>query len=477
MKYETVIGLEIHAELATKTKIFCGCTTSFGGEENTHCCPGCLGLPGTLPVLNQKVVEYAVKAGLATNCTINRFSRFDRKNYFYPDLPKAYQVSQYYYPLCEKGHLEIKGTFGSKKVGITRIHIEEDAGKLLHDTEDGSTLVDYNRGGVPLIEIVSEPDMRSAEEARLYAEKIKTILEYTGVSDCRMQEGSLRFDVNLSVRPEGSSGFGTRTEIKNLNSFRALVNAIENESARQVKVLESGGEVVQETRKWDDVTGKNTSLRSKEEAHDYRYFPDPDLVPVVLDGEYIDRIKRELPELPDTRSKRYVEEWGLPEYDAGVITASLPLASFFEECVKEYGGEPKAVSNWVMGELMRMLNEKGIEADGIPFPAAYLAGLLRLVDDGTISGSAAKRVFTEMFETGEQPKVLVERLGLSQISDERVLTEIIKKVMDKNPKSVEDYRSGTTKAMGFLVGQTMKETRGKANPALVNKILKKLLEE
>ncbi|NLZ90987.1 MAG: Asp-tRNA(Asn)/Glu-tRNA(Gln) amidotransferase subunit GatB [Clostridiales bacterium] len=477
MKYETVIGLEIHAELATKTKIFCGCTTSFGGEENTHCCPGCLGLPGTLPVLNQKVVEYAVKAGLATNCTINRFSRFDRKNYFYPDLPKAYQVSQYYYPLCEKGHLEIKGTFGSKKVGITRIHIEEDAGKLLHDTEDGSTLVDYNRGGVPLIEIVSEPDMRSAEEARLYAEKIKSILEYTGVSDCRMQEGSLRFDVNLSVRPEGSSGFGTRTEIKNLNSFRALVNAIENESARQVKVLESGGEVVQETRKWDDVTGKNTSLRSKEEAHDYRYFPDPDLVPVVLDEEYIDRIKRELPELPDVRSRRYVEEWGLPEYDAGVITASLPLASFFEECVKEYGGDPKAVSNWVMGELMRMLNEKGIEADGIPFPAAHLAGILRLVDDGTISGSAAKRVFTEMFETGEQPKVLVERLGLSQISDERVLTEIIKKVMDKNPKSVEDYRSGTTKAMGFLVGQTMKETRGKANPALVNKILKKLLEE
>ncbi|HZX46701.1 MAG TPA: Asp-tRNA(Asn)/Glu-tRNA(Gln) amidotransferase subunit GatB [Clostridia bacterium] len=477
MKYETVIGLEIHAELATETKIFCGCTTRFGGKENTHCCPVCLGMPGVLPVLNRKVVEYAVKAGLATNCTINRFSRFDRKNYFYPDLPKAYQVSQYYYPLCEKGYLEIRGTFGSKKVGITRIHIEEDAGKLLHDAEDGSTLVDYNRGGVPLIEIVSEPDMRSAEEARLYAEKIKSILEYTGVSDCRMQEGSLRFDVNLSVRPEGSNGLGTRTEIKNLNSFRALVNAIENESARQVKVLESGGEVVQETRKWDDVTGKNTSLRSKEEAHDYRYFPDPDLVPVVLDEEYIDRVKRELPELPDVRSRRYVEEWGLPEYDAGVITASLPLASFFEECVKEYGGDPKAVSNWVMGELMRMLNEKGIEADGIPFPAAHLAGILRLVDDGTISGSAAKRVFTEMFETGEQPKVLVERLGLSQISDEKVLTEVIKRVMDKNPKSVEDYRSGATKAMGFLVGQTMKETRGKANPALVNKILKQLLDE
>ncbi len=477
MKYETVIGLEIHAELATETKIFCGCTTRFGGEENTHCCPVCLGMPGVLPVLNRKVVEYAVKAGLATNCKINRFSKLDRKNYFYPDLPKAYQISQYDLPLCKEGYLEIKGDFGSKRIGITRIHIEEDAGKLLHDAEDGSTLVDYNRGGVPLIEIVSEPDMRSAEEARLYAEKIKSILEYTGVSDCRMQEGSLRFDVNLSVRPEGSSGLGTRTEIKNLNSFRALVNAIENESTRQVKVLESGGEVVQETRKWDDVTGKNTSLRSKEEAHDYRYFPDPDLVPVVLDEEYIDRIKRELPELPDVRSRRYVEEWGLPEYDAGVITASLPLASFFEECVKEYGGDPKAVSNWVMGELMRMLNEKGIEADGIPFPATHLAGLLRLVDDGTISGSAAKRVFTEMFETGEQPKVLVERLGLSQISDEKVLTEVIKRVMDKNPKSVEDYRSGATKAMGFLVGQTMKETRGKANPALVNKILKQLLDE
>jgi aspartyl-tRNA(Asn)/glutamyl-tRNA(Gln) amidotransferase subunit B len=477
MKYETVIGLEIHAELATDTKIFCGCTTAFGGEENTHCCPVCLGLPGTLPVLNRKVIEYAVKAGLSTNCEISGFSKLDRKNYFYPDLPKAYQISQYDQPVCKNGYLEIRGDFGSKRIGITRIHIEEDAGKLLHEAEDGSTLVDYNRGGVPLIEIVSEPDMRSAEEARLYAEKIKSILEYTGVSDCRMQEGSLRFDVNLSVRPEGSEKLGTRTEMKNLNSFRALVNAIENESRRQIGVLESGGLLLQETRKWDDVTGENTSLRSKEEAQDYRYFPEPDLVPVLLDEEYIEGIRRKLPELPEVRNERYIREWGLPEYDAGVITASLPLAVFFEECVKSYGGGPKTVSNWVMGELMRLLNEKGIEADQIPIPPGHLADLLKLVDGGTVSSSAAKKVFEEMFETGEQPEKLVERLGLSQISDEQALTDIIRKVMEENPQSVEDYRGGTTKAMGFLVGQTMRRTKGKANPALVNKILKQLLEQ
>lgn len=477
MKYETVIGLEIHAELDTNTKIFCSCTTEFGGKENTHCCPGCLGLPGTLPVLNKKAVEYAVKAGLATNCTINEFSKFDRKNYFYPDLPKAYQISQYDQPLCEKGFLDIRGSFGSKKIGITRIHMEEDAGKLLHETNDGTSLADYNRGGIPLIEIVSEPDMRSAEEARLYAEKIKAILEYIEVSDCRMQEGSLRFDVNLSIRPEGSRKLGTRTEIKNLNSFRSLENAIENERARQIRVLETGGQLVQETRKWDDETGENTSMRSKEEAHDYRYFPDPDLVPIVLDREYIDGIREELPELPDVRSKRYVEEWGLPEYDAGIITAALPMAEFFEECVEEYDGQPKTVSNWVMGELMRILNEKGMETQQIPFPARHLADLLKLVDDGTVSSSAAKKVFEEMFETGEKPAKLVERLGLSQISDEQALTGIIKKVMDENPKSVEDYRSGTKKALGFLVGQTMRGTKGKANPALVNKILKQLLDK
>jgi aspartyl-tRNA(Asn)/glutamyl-tRNA(Gln) amidotransferase subunit B len=476
MKYETVIGLEIHAELATDTKIFCSCTTQFGGDENTHCCPICLGLPGVLPVLNKRVVEYAVRAGLATNCTISGFSKLDRKNYFYPDLPKAYQISQYDLPLCKEGYLEIKGGFGSKKIGITRIHIEEDAGKLLHETGDGTTLVDYNRCGVPLIEIVSEPDLRSAEEARLYAEKIKAILEYTQVSDCRMQEGSLRFDVNLSVRSKGSNKLGTRTEMKNLNSFRALVNAIENETKRQIEVMESGGRVVQETRKWDDVTGVNISLRSKEEAHDYRYFPEPDLVPVVLEEEFIDRIRKELPELPDIRTERYISEWGLPGYDAGVITASLPMAAFFEECVKEYGGDPKTVSNWVMGELMRMLNEKGIEAQQIPFPAGHLAGLLKLVDRGTVSSSAAKKVFTEMFETGEEPGKLVDSLGLVQISDEQALTGIIKKVMEANPQSVEDYRGGATKALAFLVGRTMRETKGKANPALVNKILKQLLE-
>lgn len=477
MKYETIIGLEIHAELCTKTKIFCDCTTEFGGEENTHCCPICIGLPGVLPVLNERAVEYAVKAGIATNCEIAEFSKLDRKNYFYPDLPKAYQISQYDLPLCKNGYIEIDTGEGKKRIGITRIHIEEDAGKLLHDTEDGSTLVDYNRCGVPLIEIVSEPDMRTAEEARLYAEKIKSILEYIGVSDCKMQEGSLRFDVNLSVRPQGSTGLGTRTEMKNLNSFKALVNAIENESRRQIEVLESGGEIVQETRKWDDVKGINTSLRSKEEAHDYRYFPEPDLVPVVLGRDYIEGLRRELPELPHVKKERYVREFGLPEYDAGVITASLPVALFFEECVDKYGGEPKTVSNWVMGELMRILNEKGMNPEEIPFPPGYMAELLKMVDRGTISGSAAKKVFTEMFESCEKPEAIVRRLGLVQINDENALKEVIRKVLEANPRSVEDYRQGKEKALGFLVGQTMRETRGKANPQLVNKILKGLLDE
>lgn len=475
MKYETVIGLEIHAELCTETKIFCGCTTAFGGDENTHCCPICLGLPGVLPVLNGKAVEYAVKAGISTNCSIAEFSKLDRKNYFYPDLPKAYQVSQYDLPLCSGGYIEIDTEDGPKKIGITRIHIEEDAGKLLHDTGDGSTLIDYNRCGVPLIEIVSEPDMRSAEEARAYAEKIKSILEYIGVSDCKMQEGSLRFDVNLSVRPAGSTKLGTRTEMKNLNSFKALVNAIENEKVRQIALIESGGEVVQETRKWDDIRGVNTSMRSKEEAHDYRYFPEPDLVPVVLERDYVEGLKAGLPELPYVKLERYIREYGLPEYDAGVITASLPMALFFEECVGIYGGEPKTVSNWVMGELLRILNEKGMEPAQIPFPAKHLAALLELVDRGTISGSAAKKVFTEMFETGEEPEVLVRSLGLLQINDEDELKAVIQAIIDANPQSVEDYKAGKEKALGFLVGQTMKETRGKANPQVVNKLLKELL--
>lgn len=477
MKYETVIGLEIHAELSTKTKIFCDCTTEFGGQENTHCCPICIGLPGVLPVLNEKVVEYAVKAGVATSCDIAEFSKLDRKNYFYPDLPKAYQISQFDLPLCKGGYIDIETENDSKKIGITRIHIEEDAGKLIHDTGDGSTLVDYNRCGVPLIEIVSEPDMRCAEEARAYAEKIKSILEYIEVSDCKMQEGSLRFDVNLSIRPEGSTEFGTRTEMKNLNSFRSLVNSIENEKKRQIKVIEDGGKIVQETRKWDDAKGKNTSLRSKEEAHDYRYFPEPDLVPVILERNYIDKLKSELPELPHVKKERYIKELGLPEYDAGIITASLYVARFFEKCMDNYRGDAKTVSNWVMGELMRILNDRGMEADEIPFPPEHLVQLLELIDKGTISGSAAKKVFENMFDSKEKPAVIVEKLGLVQISDEGALKEIVEKIMQNNPGSVEDYKNGKKKAFGFLVGQTMRETKGKANPQLVNRILKELLDE
>ncbi|MCX7841578.1 MAG: Asp-tRNA(Asn)/Glu-tRNA(Gln) amidotransferase subunit GatB [Clostridia bacterium] len=471
MDYEVVIGLEVHAELSTKSKIYCSCTTEFGGEENTHCCPICTGMPGVLPVLNEKAVEFAVKAGLATNCSIAEFSKQDRKNYFYPDLPKAYQTSQYDLPLCKGGYIDIDVGENTKRIGITRIHIEEDAGKLMHDEWDTGTLVDYNRCGVPLIEIVSEPDIRSAEEAKAYMENLKAILEYIEVSDCKMQEGSLRADVNLSVRPRGQKEFGTRTEMKNLNSFRSIVRAIEAETQRQIREIESGGVIVQETRRWDDNKGVSYAMRSKEEAHDYRYFPEPDLVPIVLDSEYIEGIRQSLPELPDARKKRYISGFGLPEYDAAILTASKRLSDFFEEAVAACNN-PKAVSNWIMGDMMRILKERNSEEEAIPFPAEYLAKLIGLIEKGVISGTIAKKVFEKMFESGKSPEAIVKEEGLEVVSDEGALAAIVKKILDANPQSVADYKSGKEKAFGFLVGQAMRETKGKANPQLINKILK-----
>lgn len=476
MEYEIVVGLEVHAELATKSKIYCGCTTQFGGEENTHCCPICTGMPGVLPVLNKSVVEFAVRAGLATNCEIADFSKQDRKNYFYPDLPKAYQTSQYDLPLCKNGHIDIEVDGAVKRIGITRIHIEEDAGKLMHDEWETGTLVDYNRCGVPLVEIVSEPDIRSAEEAKAYIENLKAILEYTEVSDCKMQEGSLRADVNLSVRPKGQKEFGTRTEMKNLNSFRAIVRAIEAETKRQISVLEEGGTVQQETRRWDDNKGYSYAMRSKEEAHDYRYFPEPDLTPIVLSREYVEAIRSSLPELPEARKKRYVSEYGLPEYDAGMLTSSKLLADFFEEAVAK-SSNAKAVSNWIMGDLMRILKEKNMEVEEIPFPAEYLAKLIALIDKGTISGTIAKKVFEKMFNSKKDPEVIVKEEGLEVVNDEGALVAVVQKILQNNPQSVADYKSGKEKAFGFLVGQAMKETRGKASPQVINKILKQELDK
>lgn len=475
MPYEIVIGLEVHAELSTKSKIFCGCTTAFGGDVNTHTCPICTGMPGTLPVLNKKVVEYAVKAGLATNCKIAEFSKQDRKNYFYPDLPKAYQISQYDLPLCQNGHIDIEANGETKRIGITRIHIEEDAGKLLHDQDATGTLIDYNRCGVPLIEIVSEPDIRSAEEAKSYVEHIKAILEYIEVSDCKMQEGSLRADVNLSVRPVGSQTFGTRTEMKNLNSFRSIVRAIEAESQRQIQELENGGTVFQETRRWDDNKGFSYAMRSKEEAHDYRYFPDPDLIPIVISRSWLDSLESELPELPGTRRNRYMSEYGLPSYDAYILTSSKVLANFFEEAVK-HCNNAKSVSNWMMGDLMRQLKDRNLEMDQIPFPAEHLASLIQLIDSGKITGTIAKKVFDKMFNSGKTANEIVREESLEVVNDETAILAIIEKVMTANPKSVEDYKSGKQQALGFLVGQTMREAKGKADPQVVNTLLRSALE-
>ena len=468
--YEVVIGLEVHAELATKTKIFCSCPTEFGGEPNTHCCPICMAMPGTLPVLNEKVVEYAVKAGLATNCEISRNSKNDRKNYFYPDLPKAYQISQFDKPLCEKGYIEIEDKNGEKKIiGLTRIHIEEDAGKLNHDEFSGGSLVDLNRAGVPLIEIVSEPDMRSSDEAEKYLRKLKSILEYIEVSDCKMQEGSLRADVNVSVRKKGETKLGTRTEMKNMNSFRSIVRGIEYEIGRQIEVLESGQKVEQETLRWDDVSGKTFSMRDKEDAQDYRYFPEPDLVAIRLSEEYIQNIKNSLPELPESRRRRYLEEYKLSERDAKLITASKYLSDLFEKTTKKTNNA-KAACNWILSDISRILNEKEMEANDIPFSADNLAELITLIEKGTISSAIAKKVIEELFENPKEPSKIIEEKGWIQISDEGAIKEVVLKILEENSQSVQDYKCGKDRAIGFLVGQAMKQTKGKANPQMLNKM-------
>ena len=468
--YEVVIGLEVHAELSTKTKIFCPCPTEFGAEPNTHTCPICMAMPGTLPVLNEKVVEYAVKAGLATNCEISRNCKNDRKNYFYPDLPKSYQISQFDKPLCERGYVEIEEENGEKKkIRLTRIHIEEDAGKLNHSELSGGSLVDLNRAGVPLIEIVSEPDLRSSEEAEKYLRKLKSILEYIEVSDCKMQEGSFRADVNVSVRKKGAKEYGTRTEMKNMNSFRAIVRGIEYEVERQIEVLENGGKVEQETLRWDDVSGRTFPMRDKEDAQDYRYFPEPDLVAIRLSDEYIENVKKTLPELPERRKKRYLEDYGLSQKDATLLTASKYLSDLFEGTLNIYG-KPKAIANWILSDISRILNEKEIEANEIPFTSKELAKVIEVIDKGTISSAIAKKIIEELFENPKNPEDIIKEKGWVQISDEGAIKEVVLKILDKNPQSISDYKAGKDRALGFLVGQAMKETKGKANPQILNKM-------
>ena len=473
--YEVVIGLEVHAELATKTKIFCSCPTEFGGEPNTHCCPICMAMPGTLPVLNEKVVEYAVKAGLATNCTISQDSKNDRKNYFYPDLPKAYQISQYDKPLCENGSVEIETKDGKKTIRIERIHIEEDAGKLNHSEFGGGSLIDLNRAGVPLIETVSKPDMRSAQEAESYLRKLKSIFEYIEVSDCKMQEGSLRADVNVSVHKPGEP-LGTRTEMKNMNSFRSIVRAIEYEIDRQIDVIEAGGKVEQETLRWDDVSGKTFSMRDKEDADDYRYFPDPDLVAIRLSDEYIENVRKSLPELPESRKARYIEEYNLTEKEANLLTSSKYLSDLFEVAIKVCNN-PKAVNNWIISDISRILNETEIDPIAIPFDGNQLGKLVILIDKGTISSSIGKKVLVELFENPRDPEDIIKEKGWIQISDEGAIKEVVLKVISENAQSVSDYKAGKEKALGFLVGQAMKETKGKANPQMLNQMFKEELSK
>lgn len=478
MEYEAVIGLEVHVQLSTESKIFCACPTKFGAEPNANTCPVCLGMPGVLPVLNKEVVERAIRVGLATDCKIAPYTKFDRKNYFYPDLPKGYQISQYDMPIATGGHIDISVDGEHKKIGLTRIHMEEDAGKLLHGEnlgDPGSSYVDLNRTGVPLLEIVSEPDIRSSEEAKRYMEKLKAILEYLEVSDCNMEEGSLRCDANVSIRPVGATEFGTRAEIKNMNSFRFLQRGIEYEIERQKNVLEDGGTVVQETRLYDSNRDVTASMRSKEEAHDYRYFPEPDLEPVVIDEEWIERERGLLPELPDARRDRFVEQYGLPEYDAEVLTSSRPLAGYFEEAA-EGAKSSKTVSNWVMGDVMRVMKERGASPAELKVRPGMLREMIGLIDTGVISGKIAKTVFEEMLETGKGAKQVVDEKGLVQITDTSAIEAEVDKVIEANPDQVEQYKAGKDKLIGFFVGQVMRATKGKASPEAVNKILKEKLK-
>jgi aspartyl-tRNA(Asn)/glutamyl-tRNA(Gln) amidotransferase subunit B len=476
MAYEPVIGLEVHAQLLTIAKIFCGCSTQFGAEPNSHACPVCMGMPGVLPVLNRKVVEFTMKMAMATHCRINASCNFARKNYFYPDLPKGYQISQYAQPLSEHGYVDIELDGGKKRIGITRIHMEEDAGKLLHDEHLPSSYVDLNRTGVPLIEIVSEPDMRSAEEAAAYLKRLHEILVYLEICDGNMEEGSFRCDANVSLRPKGETTFGTRAELKNMNSFRNVQRALEYEIKRQQSILESGQEVIQETRLWDDSQGVTQSMRGKEEAHDYRYFPDPDLVPIVIDNEWIEEVKKSLPELPLEKRERFVRDYQIPPYDAGVLTSSRALADYFEE-VARLSGKPKIASNWVMGDVLRFLNEDKRDIKECPILPRDLAEMILIIEDGTISGKMAKDIIMEMYRTGKPPQTIIEEKGMVQITDEDALKKTIAEVIAANPAQLEQYRAGKEKLFGYFVGQVMKATQGKANPQLINELLKKMLRE
>ncbi len=470
MEFITTLGLEVHTELSTKTKIFCGCTTEFGGEPNTHVCEICTGMPGTLPVLNKEVVEYAIRVGLATNCEITRNNKFDRKNYFYPDLPKAYQVSQLYSPICQNGYIDVEAGGKTKRIRIKEIHMEEDAGKLIHDDIEDCTLVDYNRGGIPLLEIVSEPDFSNGEEVIEYLTKLRAILQYTGVSDCKMEQGSMRADVNLSVRPVGTDELGTRTEMKNLNSLRAIARAVEGERERQIELIENGGAVVQETRRWDDLKGESYAMRSKENAQDYRYFPDPDLVPIEIDEEWIERVRKELPELPQDKKQRYIAEYSLPEYDVDIITSSKYLVKIFEDALSVCN-EPKEVSNWIMGEVLRLATDTSTEVENISFDFKNLGKLILLIKNNTVNRTTAKEVFEKMFLENIDPESYIKENKLEMISDDGVVRDIVIKVLGENPKSIQEFKDGNDKVLRFLMGQCMKQLKGMADPSTVNSVI------